>query len=61
MLKEGKERVSTYIVYWEFEERSVYEYVRVSNSQQAVDFVRQYLAPKEAKIMIVAKVVNNWK
>lgn len=61
MLTEGKGRVSTYRVYWVFEDERGDEYIQALSAQQAVDFVRQYSAPEGAEIVDVAKVVNNWK
>ena len=61
MLKEGKGRISTYRVYWIFEDQSGDEYTQALSAQQAVDFVRLYSAPEGAEIVDVAKVVNNWK
>lgn len=61
MLKEGKEHVSTYRVYWVLENLSGDEYIQALNAQQAVDFIREYSAPEGAEIVDVAKVVNNWK
>lgn len=61
MLKEGKERFSTYRVVWFHEGNHHEEYVMTASSQFAVDYVRNHAAPEGVEIVEVAKVVNNWK
>ena len=65
MLTEGKVRVSEYAVTWCYEGSHGHTYGtqhwQASTAQKAADGVRKYSAPEGAKIVEVAKVVNNWK
>ena len=59
MLKEGKERIFSFIVWWLENDKRCTEYFYTSSAQNAVNLARN----KNPNITVVevAKVVNNWK
>lgn len=59
MLKEGKERIYTYIVEYIENDKRQSTYFQTSSAQKAVDCVRN--SNHNIKIVEVAKVVNNWR
>lgn len=59
MLKEGKERICTYIVMCDENGKLKNFDVLASSAQQAVNYIRN--EHRDIIIINVAKVVNNWK
>lgn len=54
-------RVAMYRVVYRYDGNIGDDYIQALSAQNAVDMVREYMAPEGAEVVEVSKVVNNWK